>query len=60
MSSIIPYTCQDSKGKRRFSWQNLAISVLCNVLAGRIVSLLEHFLLRGIALGGSLPGRYND
>ncbi len=53
MSSIIPYTCQDSKEKRRISGQNLKILTLCNDLPVLDVFLLEHF--SGAGHGYAVP-----
>ena len=53
MSSIIPYTCQDSKKKRCIWWQKPEISALCNDLPRRDVSLLEHFFIQDILRAGA-------
>ena len=45
MSSIIPYTCQDSKEKQCIWWEKYENSALCNDLPRRDVSLLEHFFI---------------
>ncbi len=66
MSSIIPYTCQDSKQKTEIRWKYLQFLALCNVLGELCVSILEHFLmsqgkpaqnrvLRQAAIDGGLP-----